>query len=61
MSTNQAPQNDEAQNVARIEWGGEGLPPVGLRVEWESDTFGWLGGKVVGHDQSVTIVRHNDG
>lgn len=24
MSTNQAPQNYESQNVARIEWDGEG-------------------------------------
>lgn len=33
---------------------------IGTRVEWESD-YGWLGGTVVGHDQTVTIVRHNDG
>lgn len=41
-------------------WTGEGLPPVGLGIEWESD-YGWLGGKVVGHDQTITIVRHNCG
>lgn len=41
-------------------WTGEGLPPVGLDIEWKSD-YGWLGGKVVGHDQMVTIVRHNCG
>lgn len=28
-----APQNDESQNVARIEWDGEGLPPVGVSCE----------------------------
>lgn len=44
-----------------IEWNGKGLPPVGQNVEWRSDTYGWLGGKVVGHDESVAILRHNDG
>ena len=34
--------------------------PVGSPCEWLSE-FGWLGGKVVGYDGGVTIVRHNDG
>jgi hypothetical protein len=33
MSTDQAPQNDESQNVAQIKWDGEGLPPVGVICE----------------------------
>jgi hypothetical protein len=37
MSTNQAPQNDESQNVALIEWDGEGLPPVGTICEADVD------------------------
>lgn len=28
-----APQNDESQNVARVQWDGEGLPPVGVECE----------------------------
>jgi hypothetical protein len=47
-----APQNDESQNVARIEWDGEGLPPVGtvcdvrqitLPHEWNSATVLFVG------------------
>lgn len=42
-------------------WSGEGLPPIGTICEWFSYEYGWLGGKVVGHDNDVTIVRHNAG
>lgn len=42
-------------------WDGEGLPPVGIYVEWLSSAHGWLGGRVVGHDGSVAVVSHNDG
>ena len=42
-------------------WNGEGLPPVGTVCEWLSEQYGWLGGKVVGHDGTVTVVAHNDG
>ena len=42
-------------------WSGEGRPPVGTPVEWFSPVYGWLGGKVVGHDGAVTVIAHNDG
>lgn len=42
-------------------WTGEGTPPVGTHVEWWSPKYSWLGGTVVGHDGTATIVRHNDG
>lgn len=42
-------------------WNGEGLPPVGAYIEWLSGQYGWLGGRVVGHDGAVTVVSHNDG
>ena len=42
-------------------WSGDGLPPVGAYIEWLSDQYGWLGGRVVGHDGMVTVVSHNDG
>lgn len=42
-------------------WSGEGLPPVGARIEWFSPIYAWLGGRVVGHDGTVTVVVHNDG
>lgn len=42
-------------------WSGEGLPPVGTNIEWFSPIYGWLGGRVVGHDGTVTVVVHNDG
>lgn len=42
-------------------WDGQGLPPVGISVEWLSSAHGWLGGRVVGHDGSVAVVSHNDG
>ncbi|RQG48306.1 hypothetical protein IPC203_31730 [Pseudomonas aeruginosa] len=42
-------------------WSGQGLPPVGISVEWLSSAHGWLGGRVVGHDGSVAVVSHNDG
>ena len=40
---------------------GEGLPPVGASVEWFSPVYGWLGGRVVGHDGAVAVISHNDG
>lgn len=42
-------------------WSGEGLPPVGVDLQWFSSVYGWIGGKVVAHDDQTTIVRHNDG
>ncbi len=42
-------------------WNGEGLPPVGTSIEWFSPIYGWIGGRVVGHDGSATVVVHNDG
>lgn len=42
-------------------WSGDGLPPMGAYIEWLSDQYGWLGGRVVGHDGMVTVVSHNDG
>ena len=42
-------------------WNGEGLPPVGEYIEWFSPIYGWLGGRVVGHDGNVIVVVHNDG
>jgi len=48
-----------------VTWDGNGLPPVGLKVEWFSeDTACWLGGTVAAHDakyKSIAIIRHNDG
>ena len=40
---------------------GEGLPPVGAVVEWFSPVYGWLGGRVIGHDGAVAVISHNDG
>ena len=51
-----APQTDEPQNVARIEWDGEGLPPAGtacdirqttLPNEWASATVLFVGDRRV--------------
>ncbi|MBU0792033.1 MAG: hypothetical protein KKC55_16415 [Gammaproteobacteria bacterium] len=43
-----APQNDESQNVARTEWDGEGLPPIGATCE--VDVAGvWISGVVLAH------------
>lgn len=42
-------------------WTGDGLPPVGTVCEWFSEDYGWLGGRVVGHDGSVSVISHNDG
>jgi len=42
-------------------WSGDGLPPVGTYIEWLSAQYGWLGGRVVGHDGMVAVVSHNDG
>lgn len=36
-----APQNDESQNVARIEWDGEGFPPAGTTCELRVKNGGW--------------------
>ncbi|HHX6850526.1 TPA: hypothetical protein ACVGMT_003601 [Pseudomonas aeruginosa] len=47
--------------IPRETWDGQGLPPVGISVEWLSSAHGWLGGRVVGHDGSVAVVSHNDG
>ena len=46
---------------ATPQWNGEGLPPVGAAVEWFSPVYGWLGGRVVGHDGAVAVISHNDG
>lgn len=43
------------------QWSGEGLPPVGTVCEWFSPAYGWLGGKVVGRDGTVSVIAHNDG
>lgn len=45
-------------------WDGADLPPVGMKVEWLSDKYGWLGGTVAAHDAKyplIAIIRHNDG
>lgn len=45
-------------------WGGVGLPPIGTKVEWRSEKYGWIGGTVAAHDHKyplVAIIRHNDG
>ncbi len=45
-------------------WNGEGLPPVGMKVEWWSEKYGWLAGTVAAHDAKyplTAIIRHNDG
>lgn len=47
--------------IERPHWTGEGLPPVGAVVEWFSPVYGWLGGRVVGHDGIVSVISHNDG
>ena len=49
------------QRPAAPQWNGEGLPPVGAVVEWFSPAYGWLGGRVVGHDGMVAVISHNDG
>lgn len=46
---------------ATPKWNGDGLPPVGVAVEWFSPVYGWIGGRVVGHDGMVTVVSHDDG
>ena len=46
---------------ATPQWNGEGLPPVGASVQWFSPVYGWLGGRVVGHDGTVAVISHNDG
>jgi len=54
-------KHDCIQRPTTPSWSGEGLPPVGVHVEWYSDVYGWLGGKVIGHDGTVAVVSHNDG
>ena len=49
------------ERPAAPQWNGEGLPPVGDSVEWFSPVYGWLGGRVVGHDGTVAVISHNDG
>lgn len=46
------------------QWDGTGLPPVGMKLEWKSEKYGWLGGTVAAHDakySGIAIIRHNDG
>lgn len=50
-----------ATSAIKRPWSGEGLPPVGVDLQWFSSVYGWIGGKVVAHDEQTTIVRHNDG
>ena len=49
------------ERPAAPQWNGEGLPPVGASVEWFSPVYGWLGGRVVGHDGTVAVISQNDG
>ena len=49
------------ERPATPQWNGEGLPPVGASVEWFSPVYGWLGGRVIGHDGAVAVISHNDG
>ena len=52
-----APQNDESQNVARIEWDGEGYPPIGLFCEYKSTESGiWSGCEIVATRNNAWIV-----
>lgn len=56
--------NEFARQDSAPVWNGEGLPPVGMKVEWLSDKYGWLGGTVAAHDAKyplIAIIRHNDG
>lgn len=48
----------------QYDYDGTDLPPVGMKVEWLSDKYGWLGGTVAAHDAKyplIAIIRHNDG
>lgn len=46
----------------KVGWTGEGQPPVGTHLEWLSEQYGWLGGRVVGYDgEALSVVSHNDG
>lgn len=45
-------------------WNGEGLPPVGMKVEWRSEKYGWSAGTVAAYDAKypkTAIIRHSDG
>jgi hypothetical protein len=54
-----APQNDESQNVARIEWDGEGYPQVGARCEY-FDGGEWMQCEVVAHRKGGWVVLSDD-
>lgn len=52
------------RQITEPSWDGIGLPPVGAKVEWMSDKYGWLGGTIAAYDEkypSIAIIRHNDG
>lgn len=54
----------ERRPIIEPSWDGVGLPPVGSKVEWMSDKYGWLGGTIAAYDErypNVAIIRHNDG
>lgn len=57
-----APRSDEPQNVAQIEWNGEGLPPAGTTCEISSP---WRDQgckvRVLCHDEGGAICRLIDG
>lgn len=42
-------------------WTGDGLPSVGTVCEWFSEDYGWLVGRVVGHDDGLSVISHSDG
>lgn len=54
---NAAPQNDESQNVARIEWDGEGLPPTGTicEVEHPFEHGHWSECKILAWDAECAV------
>ncbi|MGL4203451.1 MAG: hypothetical protein ACRCTT_18640, partial [Enterobacter roggenkampii] len=59
---------DDARQLEKLlrgeQWDGTGLPPVGMKLEWKSEKYGWLGGTVAAHDakySGIAIIRHNDG
>lgn len=60
--------DSEARQLEKLlrgeQWDGTGLPPVGMKLEWKSEKYGWLGGTVAAHDakySGIAIIRHNDG
>lgn len=56
---------DDAQQLEKLLRGEQwDLPPVGMKLEWKSEKYGWLGGTVAAHDakySGIAIIRHNDG